>query len=134
MTAILGFLTSRVGAFISAGLAVALLLAMIVLKLQIHSLHSEIGQVQGQLAAAQRDLAQCHANTATLQGGIDRQNAAIQAQATAAAQRDADLTRVASQARQDAQTAQQRAAAILARPRTGNSCADADAAILEAIH
>lgn len=74
------------------------------------------------------------ANTATLQGGIDRQNAAIQAQAAAGAAQVARLDQVASQARHDAQTAQQRAAAILARPRTGNTCADADAAILDAIH
>lgn len=77
------------------------------------------------------NLRTCRTNNASLEAGISDQNAALEAMRRDGAARLAALDQVASQARADAQTARQRADAILAHRGTGNHCADADALILE---
>lgn len=75
-----------------------------------------------QLAA---NLATCRANNATLTAGIETQNRAVETQRRAGESRIANLEQSLTTARTAAQTAQSRAAAILARRPGADQCADA---------
>jgi hypothetical protein len=86
--------------------------------------------VVAQLAA---NLRTCRENGARLEASVAGQNAAVDAFQRDGAARIAALDRATADARVAAQTARQRADAILTRRGTGNDCADAETAILEAI-
>ncbi|HVQ09512.1 MAG TPA: hypothetical protein VMS43_13860 [Allosphingosinicella sp.] len=75
------------------------------------------------------NLRTCRENGARLQSTIDDQNRAVEALRRDGAARIAALDRAAIDARQGAQAALQRAAAILASRGTGDDCADAEALI-----
>lgn len=145
MTAILSLLTSRVGALVSAGLAFLFAFGLIGCAITIWSKNNQIDALQdsidhpvtgwsARLTKAQMDLATSRANAATMEASLAHQNAAIAAEQSAGQARVLELNRVILESNAEAQTAQQRANAILHRARSGNPCADADAAILEATH
>jgi hypothetical protein len=131
------FLFHRLAGPIASGLVVALLIALATVTLtkngQIGELRRNVESLTKERDDARRDLVQCRANRLTLQEGIQRQNAAIEAARLQGEARAAELAGVAAQARQEAQNARQRANGILARRGTGNHCADAEAAIMEAV-
>jgi uncharacterized protein HemX len=131
------FLFHRLTGPIASGLAVALAIALATVTLtkngQIRELRGQVETVTKQRDDARRDLVQCRANRVTLEGAIQRQNAALEAARLQGEARAAELVRVAERARVDAQSARARANGILARRGTGNHCADAEALIREAI-
>ena len=129
MIAILDRLLPTLAAKIAGGLVVVLIVAAIVLRIQMVGLEHRITTLDGQIAALNRDLGTCRANTATLQAGISRQNEALEGVRAAGAARVAELERSLSTARISAQTAQSRAAAILARRPGVDQCGDALALI-----
>lgn len=96
---------------------------------EIRSRDRTIEKQGGQIVTLTSDLRQCRANTATLQAGIEAQNTALQRVQAQGASRVAELERTLSAARISAQTAQSRAAAILARRPGADQCADALAVI-----
>lgn len=125
--ALLQRLLPTLAAKIAAGLSLALLLALIVLRIQMGGLNNRIEHLDGQIAALNRDLGTCRANTATLQAGIAAQNSALERVQAQGATRVAELERSLSTARISAQTAQSRADAILARrPTNPGRCDDAE--------
>lgn len=83
------------------------------------------------IAQIAQNLRTCRDNGARLETSITEQNASIEALRRDGAARIAALDRVAANARQAAQTAQERAARILATRGTGNQCADAEALFRE---
>lgn len=138
--AIPGFLASRLSGVIAGGIALALFVALIWVTADSLGKNGTISALRGQVTTltrerdeARSDLQQCRANTATLEAGIARQNAALAAARAEGQARLTELSRAAEQARRDARSAQDRARAIMERPGTGNHCADADALILEAV-
>lgn len=76
-------------------------------------------------------LTQCRANRITLEEATRRQNAAVTAAKAESAGRLASLATAVDRAETDAERARREAARIMARPRTGDACRDADALILE---
>lgn len=132
-----GFLTARLAGTIASGVALlmagALAWVVISKNATISSLEQRIEQLDRDLVAARRDLTQCRANRITLEASLQRQNAAIDAAMAEGAARLEALDRTAVAARRDAAAATARANRILARPATGDQCADAEAAIEEAI-
>ena len=122
---------TALGAKIFGGVAALLLVLLIVARLQISSLEHRIERLDGQIAGLTRDLTQCRANRITLEDAVTRQNAAVEAARAEGAQRVAALEQAAVAARAAAQTAQSRAAAILARRPGTDECADALALIRE---
>lgn len=108
-------------------------LCIVALKVEIRSQERRIAGLETRLADARRDLLQCRANTAALDGAIARQNAAIAEARRQSDARTAELERAGETARRAAQAADARARLILARRSTGDACADARALILESV-
>jgi hypothetical protein len=77
------------------------------------------------------NLRTCRENGARLEAGVAAQNVAVDALQRDGAARIAALDHAAAASRQAAQTAQERANAILAHRGTGDHCADAEALIRE---
>ena len=122
-------LTSRLAGPIATGVAVLLAILLLAAKLHIGSLDRANDRLTKANTTLTSNLQQCRANTATLQAGIDAQNRAVEAVRAQGATRVAALEQSLSTARISAQTAQQRAAAILARRPGADQCADALAII-----
>ncbi len=129
MTALWSILTSRLAGPIASGVALLLAILLLAAKLHIGSLEHRNDGLTKANATLTSNLQQCRANTATLQAGIDAQNRAVEAVRAQGATRVAALEQSLVTARISAQTAQQRAAAILARRPGPDQCASA----LEAI-
>jgi cell division protein FtsB len=116
---------------IFGGVAVLLLVLLIGSCAQNGTLAHRIEALDTQIAGLTRDLTQCRANRITLEDATARQNAAVEAARAEGAQRLAALEQASVAARAAAQTAQSRAAAILARQPGADECADALALIRE---
>lgn len=133
----LGFLTSRLAGPIASGVAVLLLAALAYVWIDsgatIRALGDQVTAITAQRDAARSDLTQSRANGIALTAALERQNAAVDALRAAGEARTAELTRLAADARRSAASARARADAILARPGTGDACADARALILETV-
>jgi chromosome segregation ATPase len=110
-------------------LVIAFAVMLAVKNGQIASRDRAIDRSKVEIANLQRDLGQCRSNVSTLQQGIEAQNRAVEAQRAASASRIAGLEQTLTTARRSAQTAQQQAAAILARRPGADQCADALALI-----
>lgn len=137
---IIGALTSRVGAFVSAGLAVALLVVVVIQNGQINGWPILGGGYKAQVATltlraanAATALTTCHDNTATLSGSLAAQNVRIAAlgKETAAATKRAAAA--LAQAVTGRQTADDQAAAILAAKPSADLCQSADELILRSV-
>lgn len=105
---------------------------VLILRGNIAEQRRTIERQETRIAALTSDLNQCRANTAALNASISRQNAAVSAMRAQGEARVAELDRVAQRARQEAESANARAARIMARRPTGDACADARALIMEA--
>lgn len=125
----LSFLMSRVGALLSAGLVAFLLVVVVVLTFSNIGKSHEINDLKAERVVLQRDLAQCHTNTVTLQGSLTEQNARIEALGAEQTRRETLLRRQAETAQANAAAANTRAQRILQTH--GSSCEDADRIILE---
>lgn len=130
---ILKFATSRLGLGIIAGLFVAILIGGIVISKNatIGELRRTVTGLETSLAATRANLNQCRANTAEQARGIATQNAAVEAMRVQGEARVAELDRVAVRARQEAESANARARRIMSR--TGSTCEDARALVLESV-
>lgn len=129
MTAILPFI-ARHWKLVGIGLLVIAFGIMLAVKNgEIRSRDRTIERNKVEIANLTRDLGQCRANVSTLQQGIEAQNRAVEVQRAASESRIAGLEQTLSMARRSAQTAQQQAAAILARRPGADQCADALALI-----
>jgi len=114
---------------IMGGAVVVLLIALAVSRVQIGSLERHNRQLLTRLEVLTRGLTTCRNNTATLQAGIADQNAAVERQRAASAERVVELQNALTAASRRAQAAQSSAAAILARRPGADQCADALAMI-----
>lgn len=110
---------------IAGGVVVLLLIALAVSRIQIGSLERQIERLGQRIEVLSRDLGQCRTNVATQQAAIERQGAELQRVQTASNARVAGLTRDLDREQRARQTAQQRAAAVLARRPGADQCADA---------
>lgn len=130
-------LTSRLAGPIASGVALLLAIALVWViaakNATISGLDRQVTTLSQDLKAARRDLTQCRTNRITLEDATRRQNAAIQQVRAETATRLETLGMVAQDARRQAAGAMERARLILARRGTGDGCADAEAAIREAI-
>lgn len=126
-------LKDMVIAKIAGALAVLFLAGLVVQSIRLWSANSQIGRLEQRNERLSADLSTCRANTATLNASISRQNAAVSAMRAQGEARAAELDRVAQRARQEAESANARAARIMARRPTGDACADARALIMESV-
>lgn len=134
----MSWITSKIAGPIAGGLAlilaVSLAFTLISTNAAIGELRRDKSALTTSLAEAKADLNQCRANRLTLEGAVQRQNAAVDLAKAEGDKRAAELARVADRARADAAGASAKAAAILARPApAGDRCSAADALILENI-
>ncbi len=129
ITAALSFVTRNWKLLALGAAALAFGLILWGKNIEIRGLNARITAQEGQIATLNRDLGTCRGNVATLEAGIAGQNAALERVRADGAARVAGLEQALSTARISAQTAQQRAEAILARRPGADACADALAII-----
>lgn len=133
MSWIIAQLTSKLAGPIGAGLSIVLALslgwAIVSKNATIEEARKHLATVSKERDDAKADLGQCRANRLTLEDALSRQSAAVDAAKAEGEARLAALAKARDQALSSATAANLRASAILRR--SGSTCADADALILE---
>lgn len=122
MSLILGALTSRITGPIAIAAAAILLVLLVSARCTVSGLEDDLRDERVAHARTTADLAQCRENTATLEGSLRTQNAAVaamEAEAMEAAARATEAARLAAIANARANT---NAAQVLALRPVGEVC------------
>jgi hypothetical protein len=137
MTFLISLLANKLAGPFAASLAAVLALALAgvwtVERVRIGALRKEVAQASAGLAAARADLGVCQAGAASLEGGLRRQNAAVQALASDGAARAKAAASAVDQARVEGRTETVAAGRALAARPGADLCASADHLILESV-